>query len=59
VYKLTEVTKVYHKDRRTVAAIKTLDLVIADGEWLAGRATFHGFLRREPEQTISGRGQNR
>ena len=43
MYKLTGVTKLYHKDRRTVAAVAGLDLIIGDGEWLAvqGR-TGHG-----------------
>jgi putative ABC transport system ATP-binding protein len=43
MYKLTGVTKLYHKDRRTVPAVAGLDLVIGDGEWLAvqGR-TGHG-----------------
>jgi putative ABC transport system ATP-binding protein len=43
VYKLTGVTKLYHKGRRTVPAVRDLNLVIEDGEWLAvqGR-TGHG-----------------
>jgi putative ABC transport system ATP-binding protein len=43
VYKLTGVTKLYQKGRRTVPAVRDLDLVIEDGEWLAvqGR-TGHG-----------------
>jgi len=43
MYKLTGVTKLYQKGRRTVPAITGLDLVIGDGEWLAvqGR-TGHG-----------------
>jgi putative ABC transport system ATP-binding protein len=43
VYKLTGVTKLYQKGRRTVPAITGLDLTIGDGEWLAvqGR-TGHG-----------------
>jgi putative ABC transport system ATP-binding protein len=43
VYKLTGVTKLHHKGRRTVPAVEGLDLVIEDGEWLAvqGR-TGHG-----------------
>jgi putative ABC transport system ATP-binding protein len=43
VYKLTSVTKLYQKGRRTVPAVRDLDLVIEDGEWLAvqGR-TGHG-----------------
>jgi putative ABC transport system ATP-binding protein len=35
VYKLTGVTKLYQKGRRTVPAVRGLDLVIGDGEWLA------------------------
>ena len=43
MYKLTGVTKIYRKGRRTVPAVRDLDLVIDDGEWLAvqGR-TGHG-----------------
>jgi putative ABC transport system ATP-binding protein len=43
VYKLTGVTKLYQKGRRTVAAVRDLDLTISSGEWLAvqGR-TGHG-----------------
>jgi putative ABC transport system ATP-binding protein len=43
VYKLTGVTKLYQKGRRTVPAVRDLSLVIEDGEWLAvqGR-TGHG-----------------
>jgi len=43
VYKLTGVTRLYQKGRRTVAAVQDLDLSIEDGEWLAvqGR-TGHG-----------------
>jgi putative ABC transport system ATP-binding protein len=43
VYKLTGVTKLHQKGRRTVPAVRGLDLVISDGEWLAvqGR-TGHG-----------------
>jgi putative ABC transport system ATP-binding protein len=43
VYKLTGVTKLYQKGRRTVPAVRDLSLVIKDGEWLAvqGR-TGHG-----------------
>ena len=35
MYKLTGVTKLYQKGRRTVPAVRELDLVIEDGEWLA------------------------
>jgi putative ABC transport system ATP-binding protein len=43
MYKLTGVTKLYQKGRRTVPAVRDLDLEIGDGEWLAvqGR-TGHG-----------------
>jgi putative ABC transport system ATP-binding protein len=43
VYKLTGVSKIYRKARRTVPAVRDLDLVIEDGQWLAvqGR-TGHG-----------------
>jgi putative ABC transport system ATP-binding protein len=43
MYKLTDVTKLYQKGGRTVPAVRDLDLVIGDGEWLAvqGR-TGHG-----------------
>jgi putative ABC transport system ATP-binding protein len=43
VYRLTGVTKLYRKGRRTVPAVRDLDLTISDGEWLAvqGR-TGHG-----------------
>ncbi len=43
MYKLTGVTKLYQKGRRTVPAVRDLSLTIGDGEWLAvqGR-TGHG-----------------
>jgi putative ABC transport system ATP-binding protein len=43
VYELSGVAKLYRKGRRAVAAVRDLDLVIEDGEWLAvqGR-TGHG-----------------
>jgi putative ABC transport system ATP-binding protein len=43
MYTLTSVTKNYQKGRRTIAALRELNLVIDDGEWLAvqGR-TGHG-----------------
>jgi putative ABC transport system ATP-binding protein len=43
MYKLTSVTKLYQKGRRTVPAVRELNLTIEDGEWLAvqGR-TGHG-----------------
>ena len=43
MYKLTGVTKDYRKDRGTVAALRGIDLVIEDGEWLAIQGpTGHG-----------------
>ena len=43
MYQLTSVAKLYHKGRRTVAAVQDLTLTIDDGQWLAvqGR-TGHG-----------------
>ncbi len=43
MYELTDVTKNYQKGRRTITALRGLNLVIGDGEWLAvqGR-TGHG-----------------
>jgi len=43
MYKLTDVTRLYAKGGRTVPAVRDLNLVISDGEWLAvqGR-TGHG-----------------
>jgi ABC-type sugar transport system ATPase subunit len=43
MYTLTDVTKNYQKGRRTITALRGLNLVIGDGEWLAvqGR-TGHG-----------------
>jgi putative ABC transport system ATP-binding protein len=43
MYTLTGVTRLYQKDGRTVPAVRDLDLMIGDGEWLAvqGR-TGHG-----------------
>jgi putative ABC transport system ATP-binding protein len=35
MYKLSGVTKNYNKSRSTVAALRGIDLVIEDGEWLA------------------------
>jgi putative ABC transport system ATP-binding protein len=35
MYKLTSVTKLYRKGRRTVPAVRDLNLTIEDGEWLA------------------------
>src|SRR5271155_2811576 len=43
MYKLTGVTKNYQKGRSTVAALRGVDLVIEDGEWLAVQGpTGHG-----------------
>ena len=43
MYKLSGVTKTYHKGRSTVAALRGADLVIEDGEWLAVQGpTGHG-----------------
>jgi putative ABC transport system ATP-binding protein len=43
MYKLTGVTKNYQKGRATVAALRGVDLVIEDGEWLAIQGpTGHG-----------------
>ncbi len=43
MYTLTGVTKLYHKDRRTIPAVTGVNLIVGDGEWLAvqGR-TGHG-----------------
>jgi putative ABC transport system ATP-binding protein len=43
VYTLTGVTKLYHKDRRSIPAVTGVNLIVGDGEWLAvqGR-TGHG-----------------
>jgi len=43
MYKLSAVTKNYQKGRSTVAALRGVDLVIEDGEWLAVQGpTGHG-----------------
>ena len=43
MYKLSAVTKNYQKGRGTVAALRGVDLVIEDGEWLAVQGpTGHG-----------------
>jgi putative ABC transport system ATP-binding protein len=43
VYKLAGVTKNYQKGHRTVAALRGVDLIIEDGEWLAIQGpTGHG-----------------
>ena len=43
MYTLTDVNKIYQKGRKTVPALRDVNLTIADGEWLAvqGR-TGHG-----------------
>jgi putative ABC transport system ATP-binding protein len=68
VYKLTGVTKLYQKGRRTVPAVTGLDLVIGDGEWLAvqgrtgyGKSTLLnllGGLDRPTEGTVELDGQD-
>jgi putative ABC transport system ATP-binding protein len=62
MYKLTGVTRLYQKGRRTIPAIRGLDLVIGDGQWLAvqgrtgsGKSTLLnllGGLDRSTEGTI-------
>jgi putative ABC transport system ATP-binding protein len=62
MYKLTGVTKLYHKGRSTVPAVRNLSLVIEDGQWLAvqgrtgsGKSTLLnllGGLDRPTEGTI-------
>lgn len=43
IYELSGVTKNYHKGRSTVAALRGVDLVVEDGEWLAVQGpTGHG-----------------
>jgi putative ABC transport system ATP-binding protein len=43
MYRLADVTKTYDKDRRTVAALREVDLVIEEGQWLAVQGpTGHG-----------------
>jgi putative ABC transport system ATP-binding protein len=68
MYKLTGVTKLYQKGRRTVPAVRDLSLVIEDGEWLAiqgrtghGKSTLLnllGGLDRATEGTIELNGTN-
>jgi len=43
MYKLSGVTKYYQKGRETIAALRGVDLVVEDGEWLAVQGpTGHG-----------------
>ncbi|MBO0773852.1 MAG: ATP-binding cassette domain-containing protein, partial [Actinobacteria bacterium] len=68
MYTLNRVTKLYQKGRRTVPAVRDLDLEIADGEWLAvqgrtghGKSTLlHllGGLDRPTSGTVSFAGQD-
>jgi putative ABC transport system ATP-binding protein len=68
VYTLTDVTKNYAKGRSTVAALRGLNLVIDDGEWLAvqgrtghGKSTLLqllGGLDRPSTGTVSFAGQD-
>jgi putative ABC transport system ATP-binding protein len=68
MYNLTGVTKLYQKGRRTVPAVRELNLVIEDGEWLAvqgrtghGKSTLLnllGGLDRPTEGTVELVGQN-
>jgi putative ABC transport system ATP-binding protein len=68
MYALNRVTKLYQKGRRTVPAVRDLDLEIADGEWLAvqgrtghGKSTLlHllGGLDRPTSGTVSFAGQD-
>jgi putative ABC transport system ATP-binding protein len=68
MYKLTAVTKVYRKGRHTVHALRGVDLVIEDGDWLAiqgptghGKSTLLqilGALDRPTSGTVEFRGQD-
>jgi putative ABC transport system ATP-binding protein len=68
MYQLTGVTKLYQKGRRTVPAVRGLDLIIDDGEWLAvqgrtghGKSTLLnllGGLDRPTEGTVELDGTN-
>ena len=68
MYNLTGVTKLYQKGRLTVPAVRDLNLVIDDGEWLAvqgrtghGKSTLLnllGGLDRPTEGTVELAGQN-
>src|ERR1035441_945287 len=68
MYNLTGVTKLYQKGRLTGPAVRDLNLVIDDGEWLAvqgrtghGKSTLLnllGGLDRPTEGTVELAGQN-
>jgi putative ABC transport system ATP-binding protein len=68
MYNLTGVTKLYQKGRHTVPAVRDLNLVIEDGEWLAvqgrtghGKSTLLnllGGLDRPTEGAVELAGQN-
>ncbi|HTA11536.1 MAG TPA: ABC transporter ATP-binding protein [Streptosporangiaceae bacterium] len=68
MYKLTAVTKDYPKGRRTVHALRGIDLAIEDGDWLAiqgptghGKSTLLqilGALDRSTTGTVEFRGQD-
>jgi len=68
MYKLTAVTKDYPKGRRTVHALRGVDLAIEDGDWLAiqgptghGKSTLLqilGALDRPSSGTVEFRGQD-
>ena len=68
MYKLTAVTKDYPKGRRTVHALRGVDLAIEDGDWLAiqgptghGKSTLLqilGALDRPTSGTVEFRGQD-
>src|ERR1700675_2735531 len=68
MYKLTAVTKDYPKGRHTVHALRGVDLVIEDGDWLAiqgptghGKSTLLqilGALDRPTSGTVEFRGQD-
>jgi putative ABC transport system ATP-binding protein len=68
VYTLSNITKNYHKGRHTITALRNLNLVIDDGEWLAvqgrtghGKTTLLqilGGLDRPSTGTVSFAGQD-
>ena len=66
MYKLTGVTKLYQKGRRTVPAVRDLNLTIEDGEWLAvqgrtghGKSTLRRAARRPRPAHRRHRGNGR